>query len=103
MSMILRRDYNASIEDVWAACTEPDRLSRWFLKVSGDLRLGGTFALDGNAHGEILRCERPHLFVITWKYSDSPTARSAGLVAQEWVALARAEGLPLLAELPDRT
>ncbi|MFG1710166.1 SRPBCC family protein [Nonomuraea sp. M3C6] len=74
-SMILRRDYDASIEDVWAACTEPDRLSRWFLKVGGELRLGGTFALDGNAHGEILRCERPRLLAITWKYGDFPDSQ----------------------------
>lgn len=74
-SMILRRAYDAPVEDVWAACTEPDRLSRWLLKVNGDLRPGGTFALDGNAHGEILCCERPRLLTVTWKYGDFPDSR----------------------------
>ncbi|SEG25918.1 Uncharacterized conserved protein YndB, AHSA1/START domain [Nonomuraea solani] len=74
-SMVLRRGYDAAIEDVWAACTEPDRLNRWFLKVGGDLSPGGTFELEGNARGEILRCERPHLLAVTWKYGDLPDSR----------------------------
>ena len=43
----LRRHYAAPPEDVWAACTEPDRLNRWFLQVTGDLHEGGRFALEG--------------------------------------------------------
>ena len=27
---VLRRRYDAPIEDVWEACTEPDRINRWF-------------------------------------------------------------------------
>jgi uncharacterized protein YndB with AHSA1/START domain len=65
-SLLLRRAYDASIEDVWNACTDPDRISRWLAPVSGDLRLGGTFELKGNASGEILRCEEPHLLKVTW-------------------------------------
>ncbi|NRQ39268.1 SRPBCC family protein [Nonomuraea sp. NN258] len=71
-SMVLRRTYEAPVEDVWAACTDPDRLSRWLLKVAGDLRPGGTYALEGNAHGEILRCEPPSRLTVTWKYGDLP-------------------------------
>jgi hypothetical protein len=26
-SLLLRRSYDAPIEDVWSACTEPDRIS----------------------------------------------------------------------------
>src|SRR5215210_5060632 len=48
-SAILRRTYDAPIDDVWSACTEPERLNRWFLPVSGDLRPGGSFSLQGNA------------------------------------------------------
>ena len=32
---------------------------RWFLPVTGDLRVGGRFATEGNADGEIRECERP--------------------------------------------
>ncbi len=37
----LARTYRAPRADVWDALTEPDRLARWFLPVSGDLVLGG--------------------------------------------------------------
>jgi uncharacterized protein YndB with AHSA1/START domain len=65
-SLLLRRGYDATIEDVWDACTTPDRLGRWLAPVTGDLRPGGTFQLEGNAGGQILRCEEPHLLKVTW-------------------------------------
>ena len=40
-SVLLRRSYDAPIEDVWDAVTDPDRLKRWFLPVSGELKVGG--------------------------------------------------------------
>lgn len=69
-SVVLRRRYDAEIEDVWDACTDPDRIKRWFLPVSGDLRLGGKYQLEGNAGGEILRCEAPRLLSVTWVYGE---------------------------------
>jgi len=66
VSVLLRRDYDAPIEDVWDAVTDPDRIKRWFLPVSGDLRVGGTFQLEGNAGGEILNCEPPRLLKVTF-------------------------------------
>ncbi|MGW2162001.1 SRPBCC domain-containing protein [Nonomuraea sp. NPDC001699] len=65
-SLLLRRTYDATIEAVWSACTDPDRISRWLTLIDGDLRLGGTFQLKDNAGGEILRCEKPHLIKVTW-------------------------------------
>ena len=65
-SLLLRRSYDAAVEEVWDACTSPDRLGRWLAPVTGDLRLGGTFQLEGNAGGQILRCEAPHLLKVTW-------------------------------------
>lgn len=65
-SVLLRRTYDAPIEDVWDACTDPDRISRWLAPIEGDLRLGGTYQLKGNAGGEILRCEEPRLIKVTW-------------------------------------
>jgi hypothetical protein len=38
--------------------------------VSGDLRLGGRYQLDGNAGGTIERCDPPHGFRATWEYGD---------------------------------
>jgi len=71
-SVVLRRSFDATIEDVWEACTDPERLGRWFLPVTGDLRPGGTYQLQGNAGGEILRCEEPRLLTVSWVYGDAP-------------------------------
>ena len=71
-SVVLRRSYDAPVEDVWDACSDPDRLKRWFGSVSGDLRLGGRFQIEGNAGGEILRCEPPRLLAVSWVYGDNP-------------------------------
>jgi uncharacterized protein YndB with AHSA1/START domain len=68
----LRRRYDADVEDVWQACTDAERLRRWFLPVTGDLRQGGTYQLEGNAGGEILRCEPPRLLKVSWLYGDNP-------------------------------
>ncbi|GAA3446880.1 SRPBCC domain-containing protein [Planomonospora venezuelensis] len=65
-SLLLRRAYDAPVEEVWDACTDPVRLSRWLGPVEGDFRLGGTFQLKDNAGGEILRCEQPRLLKVTW-------------------------------------
>lgn len=35
--------YDTSVKDVWSAVTEPDRLSRWIVEVTGDLRPGRQF------------------------------------------------------------
>ena len=61
-TVLLQRTYDAPVEDVWDAITDPQRIARWFLPVTGDLRLGGTYQLEGNAGGKILRCEPPHSF-----------------------------------------
>ncbi|MBL6274837.1 SRPBCC family protein [Micromonospora fiedleri] len=65
-SLLLRRTYSYPIEDVWSACTDPERLSRWLGPIEGDLRVGGRFQLKDNAGGEILRCEEPRLIKVTW-------------------------------------
>jgi uncharacterized protein YndB with AHSA1/START domain len=64
----LEQTYDAPVEDVWDACTDPERIPRWFLPVSGDLRLGGRYQLEGNAGGTIERCDPPHGFAATWEY-----------------------------------
>ncbi|MGW0592455.1 SRPBCC family protein [Streptosporangium sp. NPDC002607] len=66
IGLLLRRGYDAPIQDVWEALTDPDRMKRWFLPVSGELRVGGTFQLEGNAGGRILHCEPPRLLRVTF-------------------------------------
>lgn len=68
----LTQEYPSGIEDVWDAVTTADRLARWFLPVSGDLRLGGRYELTGNASGEVLACDPPAdgtaYYRITWEF-----------------------------------
>lgn len=66
---VLSRSYDAAVEDVWDACTNPERIPRWFLPVTGELRAGGRFQLEGNAGGTISRCDPPHSFAATWEYA----------------------------------
>lgn len=71
-TVLLRRRYEATVDDVWDACTKADRINRWFLPVTGDLRPGGRYQLQGNAGGEILRCEPPSLLRVTWVMGEGP-------------------------------
>jgi uncharacterized protein YndB with AHSA1/START domain len=59
--------YDTTIQDLWDAITNVERIPRWFLPISGDLRLGGRFRLEGNASGEILHCEAPRRVKMTWE------------------------------------
>ena len=38
-TVTISRSYAATVDDVWDACTNPERIPRWFLPVSGDLRV----------------------------------------------------------------
>ena len=67
-TLTISRVYDTGIEDLWDACTNPERIPRWFLPVSGDLKVGGRYALEGNASGTIERCEPPRSFFATWEY-----------------------------------
>ncbi|HEX9338893.1 MAG TPA: SRPBCC family protein [Pseudonocardiaceae bacterium] len=71
-SVLLRRDFDATVEDVWDACTDPTRISRWFLPVTGEFTVGGHYQLVEHAGGEILRCEAPRLLRVTWVFGDLP-------------------------------
>ena len=62
----LERRYAAEVADVWQAITDPDRVRRWFLPLTGDLREGGTFQLENHAGGDILTCEPPRHLVVTF-------------------------------------
>jgi uncharacterized protein YndB with AHSA1/START domain len=67
-AIVATRTYDTTIDDLWDALTSAERIPRWFLPVSGDLRRGGRFQLQGNAGGEIRTCEPPRLLAVTWEY-----------------------------------
>ena len=68
--------YDTTVEDLWDACTTAERIPRWFLPISGELRLGGRYQLEGNAGGVIERCDPPGGsatpgFDATWEFGDT--------------------------------
>lgn len=67
-TVIVGRTYDAPIEDLWDACTNAERIPRWFLPISGELRVGGRYQLEGNAGGMIERCDPPRSFAATWEF-----------------------------------
>jgi uncharacterized protein YndB with AHSA1/START domain len=66
VTVVARKTYAADLEDTWSALTDPARIARWFMAVSGDLRVGGSFELDGNPGGDILECEQPRRLRVTY-------------------------------------
>jgi uncharacterized protein YndB with AHSA1/START domain len=60
--------YDTDVDDLWQACTEPERLARWIADVQGDLRLGGEFEArftsGWEGTGRVQVCEPPHRLVV---------------------------------------
>ena len=71
--VVAARTYDTTVDDLWDAVTNKDRIPRWFLPISGDLRLGGRYQLQGNAGGTITRCEPPRVVGITWEFGGEVT------------------------------
>ena len=57
--VVMKRTYPTTPDDLWSAITEPDRIRRWFMPITGELKEGGHFQLEGNAGGDILACDPP--------------------------------------------
>lgn len=66
--VVAARTYETSIDDLWDAITNPERLPRWFAPVTGDFKLGGRYHVQGNASGAITRCEPPRALSLTWEF-----------------------------------
>ena len=57
------------------------RIPLWFLPVTGDLRLGGRFQVEGNAGGVVERCDPPRSFAATWECGESTSWLEVRLAA----------------------
>ncbi|MCH9679917.1 MAG: SRPBCC family protein [Deltaproteobacteria bacterium] len=77
----LTRIFDGDIDDVWDAVTNAERLPRWFMPVTGELRLGGRFQLEGNASGDITKCEPPRTLSVTWEWGGDVSWVDVGLTA----------------------
>lgn len=71
--VVASRTYPTDAADLWSAVTDPERIPRWFAPVSGDLRLGGRYQVEGNAGGEITACDEPKHFALTWELGGDTT------------------------------
>jgi uncharacterized protein YndB with AHSA1/START domain len=94
--------YDTDIDDLWAACTTPERLARWIAEVSGDLRVGGTiraaFTSSWAGPGRIEVCDAPrHLLLTMEPGQDDETQMEAWLTAEgsKTRLVVEERGLPL--------
>jgi uncharacterized protein YndB with AHSA1/START domain len=69
VAVIASRSYDTPVADLWDALTNPERIPRWFAPVSGELTLGGRYAIEGNASGTITRCTPPKELALTWEHA----------------------------------
>lgn len=69
-AVILTRSFATTVEDLWDAATNGERIPRWFLPISGELKLGGRYQFEGNAGGVITFCEPPSSVAVTWEFGE---------------------------------
>ena len=67
-SVVLTQTYAVPLADLWDACTRAERISRWLMPVTGDLREGGHYQLQGNAGGTIEECVPQDRIRLTWEF-----------------------------------
>ncbi|MGJ6979169.1 SRPBCC domain-containing protein [Aestuariimicrobium soli] len=70
LAMVRAEDhYDTSPDDLWQACTDPERLERWIAQVDGDVRLGGlveiTFTSSYTGTFRVDACEAPRHLLLT--------------------------------------
>jgi uncharacterized protein YndB with AHSA1/START domain len=78
-TVTLSRTYPTTLDDLWDAVSNPERLPRWFAPVSGQLEPGGRFQVQGNAGGKITACTPPRSFAATWEYGGEVSWIEVGL------------------------
>ena len=97
--------FNARIDDVWSALTEPLCLGRWYGEVAGDLRVGGEFHVrhgDGERNGRVDACEAPNRLRVTLRDPDARPGQPEKIVNEvlltadrgQTVVIVETRGLP---------
>lgn len=101
----LEQTYPAGLADVWEAVTTPERIARWFLPITGDLRLGGQYQLEGNAAGTVLECAPPAegtaRYRITWEFGGGVSWVTVRLAAEGDSTRFTLEHVARAADLPE--
>jgi uncharacterized protein YndB with AHSA1/START domain len=76
--------YDTTIDDLWSAITDPERLARWHGQVEGDLRPGGAFRIyleadDIDSTGRVDACEPPRRLSVTTRETDESYRKGQGV------------------------
>ena len=79
----IEKQFDTTIDDLWSAVVDPDRLARWYGRVEGDLRPGGTFhsrieSAEIDSTGRVEACEPPHRLQVTTRETDESWQRGPG-------------------------
>lgn len=78
--------YDTDIDDLWRACSRPDRLARWIAKVAGNAAPGNTvnvtFTSSWSGPARIDDCDAPHHLLLTMDPGDDETQLEAWLTAE---------------------
>lgn len=79
--------YDTGIEDLWEACTAPERLARWIGEVSGDFRVGGSihalFTSTWTGPGRVEECDAPHHLRVTMEPGTDDEAEIEAWLTEE--------------------
>lgn len=81
--------FDAPVERVWKAITDPEELGRWFGdRAEVDLRPGGDAAMHWEAHGRyamrIEEVQPPHRLVWSWVHEPGVAFEDAPATRVEW-------------------
>src|SRR4051794_38783044 len=82
-TVTISQAYDTDVEDLWEACTTAERIPRWFLPITGDLRVGGRYQLEGNAGGTVERCDPPKSFTATWEFAGAVSWIEVRITAED--------------------
>ena len=103
--LVFTRAFRAPLDDVWAACTEPERMERWIGTWSGDPS-SGEIAFRMTAEGEdvpeevylVEACEPPRRFVLRSRDTAafSPDGSGPQVAWQHTLELDEADGVTTL-------
>jgi uncharacterized protein YndB with AHSA1/START domain len=74
---------DATAADLWSALTDPERLSRWYGDITGDLHEGGQLRIridgpDIDATGLVVMCRPPSVLRVQTRETDESARRGQG-------------------------
>jgi uncharacterized protein YndB with AHSA1/START domain len=81
-AILASRTFDTDAADLWDAVTNPARIPRWLGPISGELRLGGSYQIEGNASGTITACDPPSRLALTWEFAGQVSWVAARLVPE---------------------